>query len=80
MTVIAVQHLHKRDRDHVAVQDVSFSVEQGEIFGILGWMLWMVTLHPDWSQQRRRMALYCAGLLALLASSHSPDICIPGIC
>jgi ABC-2 type transport system ATP-binding protein len=35
-TVIEVQHLHKRYRDKVAVQDVSFTVEQGEIFGILG--------------------------------------------
>jgi ABC-2 type transport system ATP-binding protein len=36
MAVIEVQHLHKRYRGRVAVHDVSFSVEQGEIFGILG--------------------------------------------
>jgi ABC-2 type transport system ATP-binding protein len=36
MPVIEVQQLHKRYRDHVAVHDVSFSVEEGEIFGILG--------------------------------------------
>lgn len=36
MAVIEVQHLHKRYRDHVAVHDVSFAVEQNEIFGILG--------------------------------------------
>jgi ABC-2 type transport system ATP-binding protein len=36
MSVIEVRNLHKRYRDHVAVHDVSFSVEQGEIFGILG--------------------------------------------
>jgi ABC-2 type transport system ATP-binding protein len=36
MPVIEVNQLHKRYRDHVAVQDVSFSVEEGEIFGILG--------------------------------------------
>jgi ABC-2 type transport system ATP-binding protein len=36
MAVIDVQSLHKRYRDHVAVHDVSFSVEDGEIFGILG--------------------------------------------
>jgi ABC-2 type transport system ATP-binding protein len=36
MTVIEVQNLHKSYRDQVAVQDVSFSVERGEIFGILG--------------------------------------------
>ncbi len=36
MPVIEVNHLHKRYRDHVAVHDVSFTVEQGEIFGILG--------------------------------------------
>jgi ABC-2 type transport system ATP-binding protein len=35
-TVIEVTNLHKRYRDQVAVDDVSFSVEQGEIFGILG--------------------------------------------
>ena len=36
MPVIEVQELHKRYRDHVAVHDVSLSVEQGEIFGICG--------------------------------------------
>ncbi|WP_219414558.1 ABC transporter ATP-binding protein [Pseudonocardia nigra] len=36
MPVIEVSQLHKRYRDHVAVQDVSFSVAEGEIFGILG--------------------------------------------
>ncbi|HEY3715320.1 MAG TPA: ABC transporter ATP-binding protein [Jatrophihabitantaceae bacterium] len=36
MPVIEVTHLRKSYRDHVAVQDVSFSVEPGEIFGILG--------------------------------------------
>ena len=34
--VITVQHLHKRYGDFVAVDDVSFDVENGEIFGILG--------------------------------------------
>jgi ABC-2 type transport system ATP-binding protein len=34
--VINVEHLHKRYGDTVAVEDVSFSVEEGEIFGILG--------------------------------------------
>jgi len=34
--VIDVQHLSKRYRDHLAVDDLSFSVERGEIFGILG--------------------------------------------
>ena len=36
MAVIEVHGLHKRYRDHVAVHDVSFAVEEGEIFGILG--------------------------------------------
>jgi len=36
MSVIEVEHLHKRYRDHVAVHDVSFTVERGEIFGVLG--------------------------------------------
>lgn len=36
MTVIEVHHLQKRYRNHVAVHDVSFTVEPGEIFGILG--------------------------------------------
>jgi ABC-2 type transport system ATP-binding protein len=36
MPVIEVDQLHKRYRDHVAVHDVSFSVEEGEIFGVLG--------------------------------------------
>ncbi|MFG2076781.1 ABC transporter ATP-binding protein [Nonomuraea maritima] len=36
MDVIEVRNLHKRYRDHVAVDDVSFEVASGEIFGILG--------------------------------------------
>jgi ABC-2 type transport system ATP-binding protein len=36
MNLIEVSHLHKRYRDQVAVEDVSFSVAGGEIFGILG--------------------------------------------
>jgi ABC-2 type transport system ATP-binding protein len=34
--VIEVEHLHKRYRDTVAVDDVSFTVGPGEIFGIIG--------------------------------------------
>ena len=36
MTVIDVEHVHKRYGEKVAVDDVSFTVEEGEIFGILG--------------------------------------------
>lgn len=37
MTIINVQHLQKRYKNDVlAVKDVSFTVEQGEIFGLLG--------------------------------------------
>jgi ABC-2 type transport system ATP-binding protein len=36
MPAIEVEKLHKRYREKTAVQDVSFSVEAGEIFGILG--------------------------------------------
>jgi ABC-2 type transport system ATP-binding protein len=36
MNVIAVDHLVKRYGGHVAVDDVSFAVEEGEIFAILG--------------------------------------------
>jgi ABC-2 type transport system ATP-binding protein len=36
MPVIEVEHLHKRYGDKVAVDDVSLTVEEGEIFGILG--------------------------------------------
>jgi signal transduction histidine kinase len=32
-----------------------------------GWMLWWVTLHPSWARRHRLMAVYCAGLLLLLA-------------
>ena len=35
-TVITVDHLHKSYGRHVAVEDVSFAVQAGEIFGILG--------------------------------------------
>src|SRR3984885_2648689 len=34
--VIEVRNLHKEYGDTVAVDDVSFAVEEGEIFGILG--------------------------------------------
>jgi ABC-2 type transport system ATP-binding protein len=36
MPAIEVHNLRKRYGDHVAVQDVSFTVERGEIFGIVG--------------------------------------------
>ena len=36
MSVIEVEHLHKQYRGHVAVDDLSFTVERGEIFGVLG--------------------------------------------
>ncbi len=36
MSIVSVEHLAKRYGDYVAVEDVSFSVEEGEIFGILG--------------------------------------------
>ncbi|BFP55504.1 ABC transporter ATP-binding protein [Streptomyces griseus] len=36
MTALDVRHLHKRYGHHVAVDDVSFTVEEGEIFGIIG--------------------------------------------
>lgn len=36
MAIIEVTNLHKRYGDTVAVADVSFAVESGEIFGILG--------------------------------------------
>lgn len=36
MAVIDVEHVHKRYGEKVAVDDVSFTVEEGEIFGVLG--------------------------------------------
>jgi ABC-2 type transport system ATP-binding protein len=36
MTALEVRNLHKRYGHHVAVDDVSFTVEEGEIFGIIG--------------------------------------------
>jgi ABC-type multidrug transport system ATPase subunit len=36
MPVIEVEYLHKQYGDQVAVDDLSFTVERGEIFGILG--------------------------------------------
>ncbi|WP_435737729.1 ABC transporter ATP-binding protein [Cellulosimicrobium sp. PMB13] len=36
MTALDVRHLHKRYGEHVAVDDVSFTVDEGEIFGIIG--------------------------------------------
>jgi ABC-2 type transport system ATP-binding protein len=36
MPIIEVTNLHKRYRERVAVHDISFTVEEGEIFGILG--------------------------------------------
>jgi signal transduction histidine kinase len=31
------------------------------------WMLWMVTLHPDWARRRALMAVYFVGLMAFVA-------------
>src|SRR5262249_22604680 len=36
MAAIEVRNLHKRYGKNVAAQDVSFTVERGEIFGIIG--------------------------------------------
>lgn len=36
MTALEVRNLHKRYGQHIAVDDVSFTVEEGEIFGIIG--------------------------------------------
>ncbi|GGV42739.1 multidrug ABC transporter ATP-binding protein [Actinomadura cremea] len=36
MTALEVRNLHKRYGEHVAVDDVSFTVDEGEIFGIIG--------------------------------------------
>ncbi|MEV0611070.1 ABC transporter ATP-binding protein [Polymorphospora rubra] len=36
MTALEVRNLHKRYGQHVAVDDVSFTVEEGEVFGIIG--------------------------------------------
>lgn len=36
MSIIEVRNLHKRYGETIAVEDVSFTVEKGEIFGILG--------------------------------------------
>lgn len=36
MTALEVRNLHKRYAQHVAVDDISFTVEEGEIFGIIG--------------------------------------------
>src|SRR5215475_2027467 len=36
MAIIQVENLHKRYGDLTAVDDVSFTVDEGEIFGILG--------------------------------------------
>ena len=44
--VIDVRHLYKRYGDTVAVDDVSFSVQPGEIFGILGPGLGRAVLTP----------------------------------
>ncbi|MDN5964316.1 MAG: ATP-binding cassette domain-containing protein [Actinomyces sp.] len=36
MTALDVRDLHKRYGPRIAVDNVSFSVEEGEIFGIIG--------------------------------------------
>lgn len=36
MSVLVVEHLRKSFDDHVAVDDVSFTVNRGEVFGLLG--------------------------------------------
>ncbi len=34
--MIQVEHISKRYGDHVAVEDLSFTVEKGQIYGFLG--------------------------------------------
>ena len=36
MAILKLEHVTKRYKDHVAVDDVSFQVEPGKIFGMLG--------------------------------------------
>lgn len=36
MEVIKVDHLVKKNKEHLAVDDISFSVEEGELFAFLG--------------------------------------------
>ncbi|HKE82071.1 MAG TPA: ABC transporter ATP-binding protein [Solirubrobacteraceae bacterium] len=36
MPIIEVEHLHKRYGEAVGIEDVSFAVDEGEIFGVLG--------------------------------------------
>jgi len=36
MEAIITQHLHRKFRKTVAVRDLSFSIEQGEVFGLIG--------------------------------------------
>lgn len=36
MEAIVTQHLHRRFRKTVAVRDLSFRIEQGEVFGLIG--------------------------------------------
>lgn len=36
MAILKLEHVTKRYKDHVAVDDVSFAVERGKIFGMLG--------------------------------------------
>ncbi|WP_328468408.1 ABC transporter ATP-binding protein [Actinoplanes sp. NBC_00393] len=36
MTALEVRNLHKRYGQHIAVDDVSFTVDEGEVFGIIG--------------------------------------------
>src|SRR5262245_44872035 len=35
--------------------------------GMAAWLLWMITLHPDWRRRPRLMGLFLVGLIALMA-------------
>ena len=65
MSVIEVEHLRKSYGDTVAVSDVSFSVEEGEIFGILGpngaGKTTTVETHRRACASRTRHDLACSG-------------------
>ncbi len=42
-------------------------ITAGVAVGAGAWIMWMVILHPGWTQRRRVMGLYIAGLIALNA-------------
>ena len=78
MSVIEVEHLSKACGSTVAVAEVTFSVEEGEIFGILARTEPGPAAYPEWpAPSSTRLSLVRSAATASASRSNSSSL-IPG--